>query len=64
MIKTEIRKGPDDPFFDGIVEIAFSCNNTEELHKLDQLRVVIMNTEFPRRFNYENSETLVVQVKT
>lgn len=46
----------------GVTGFVFECNTSDDHETLDKLRVAILGDN-PKRGNYENSNTLVIECK-
>jgi hypothetical protein len=47
----------------GVTGFVFECNSADDHETLDKLRVAILGDKIPKRGNYSNSNTLVIETK-
>jgi hypothetical protein len=47
----------------GVTGFVFECNTADDLQTLDMMRVAFLNNDVPKRGNYSNSNTLVIETK-
>ncbi len=47
----------------GVTGFVFECNSADDHETLDKMRVAFLGENIPKRGNYSNSNTLVIETK-